>query len=413
MSVGSPGSAVWLSAESDRLLDFARGSVHPDGFGWLLEDGSVDLERPVELWITCRMTHAFALGHLAGGPGADLVDHGLAALRGRLHDDEHGGWYAAVARGGPEDPDSETGKAAYAHAFVVLAASSAVAAGRPGADALLTEALDVLDRHFWDDEHGMSVEQWDAAWTTLDDYRGVNANMHTVECLIAAADVLDGSPTADLLRARALRIASRVVGELAPTNEWRIPEHFDASWSPVLDYNADEPDHPFRPFGATIGHWLEWARLTLDLRAALGGQAPDWMLENAVALFDAALREGWAVDGEDGFVYTVDFEGRPVVRQRMHWVLAEAVAAAAALHEATGEASYLRWCETWWAHAEAVFIDRDGGSWWHELSPENLPAPQTWSGKPDVYHALQATLFPRLPLAPSLATALRRGLLRG
>ena len=32
-----------------------------------------------------------------------------------------------------------------------------------------------------------------------------------------------------------------------------------------------------------------------------------------------------------------------------------------------------------------------------------------WSGKPDVYHSLQATLIPRLPVTPSLAGALRDG----
>jgi hypothetical protein len=32
-----------------------------------------------------------------------------------------------------------------------------------------------------------------------------------------------------------------------------------------------------------------------------------------------------------------------------------------------------------------------------------------WTGKPDTYHALQATLIPRLPLTPTLAAALRDG----
>jgi len=32
---------------------------------------------------------------------------------------------------------------------------------------------------------------------------------------------------------------------------------------------------------------------------------------------------------------------------------------------------------------------------------------RTWQGRPDVYHALQATLIPGLPLRPSLAGALR------
>ena len=33
-------------------------------------------------------------------------------------------------------------------------------------------------------------------------------------------------------------------------------------------------------------------------------------------------------------VYTVDFEGTPVVRERMHWVVCEAIGAAASLHRA-------------------------------------------------------------------------------
>jgi mannose/cellobiose epimerase-like protein (N-acyl-D-glucosamine 2-epimerase family) len=253
----------------------------------------------------------------------------------------------------------------------------------------------------------MVVEQWDESWTTLDGYRGVNANMHTVEALLAAADVLGDNS----LRAKAQRIVTRVVHDLAAGNQWRIPEHFDDTWTPVLDYNHDEPAHPFRPFGATIGHWLEWARLALHLRAGLDHEAPAWLLADAVALFDAAVREGWSVDGADGFVYTVDWDGKAVVRERMHWVAAEATATAAALHLATGEPSYAQWYEVFWDHVAEHFLDPDRGSWRHELSPANLPSSATWQGKPDTYHAFQATLIPRLPLAPTLAAALRDGLL--
>ena len=49
------------------------------------------------------------------------------------------------------------------------------------------------------------------------------------------------------------------------------------------------------------------------------------------AAFDRAVADGWDVDGAPGFVYTTDWSGRPVVSQRMHWVAAEAISAAAAL----------------------------------------------------------------------------------
>jgi sulfoquinovose isomerase len=400
--LGNPAHHRWLEAEGDRLLEFGRAARHPDGgFGWLEDDGRADLDRPVELWVTCRMTHVYALGHLLGRPDCgSLADHGVEALQDRMRDHTHGGWYAKVGRSGPTTTD----KTAYEHAFVVLAGASATAAGRRGGEQLLHDALEVFLSRFWDDEHGMVVEQWDESFTTLDGYRGVNANMHSVEALLSAADVLGD----DSLRERATRIVTRVVHELAAGNTWRIPEHFDATWTPVLEYNIDEPAHPFRPYGATIGHALEWARLVLHLRAALGASAPGWLLDDARSLFAAAVAEGWAVDGADGFVYTVDWQGAPVVRERMHWVAAEGTATAAALHAATADPAYGDWYETWWQHIADCFRDGTGGSWWHELSPANQPSHQTWQGKPDIYHAFQATLIPRLPLHPTLATALRQ-----
>lgn len=406
--LSSPAHQRWLETETDRLWDFGRASRLASGGFARLDDVGRRLPGPVELWITCRMTHVYALAHLAGRPGsAALVDHGLAALTGLFHDDAHGGWYAEVE---PDGTPRDTTKAAYPHAFVVLAAASATAAGRPGARALLDAALAVQEDRFWDDDAGMVVEEWDRTFTDLDGYRGVNANMHTVEAYLAAADVTGDRVWLD----RAVRVVERVVHGFARAHAWRLPEHFDATWTPLLDYNADQPAHPFRPYGATVGHWCEWARLTLHARAALearGDTAPAWMVDDAAALLDAADREGWAVDGAPGFVYTVDPQGRPVVRERMHWVAAEAVAAAAALHRVTGDPRWDDLYTTWWEYVGEHVLDRDGGSWWHELGPDNRVSRTVWAGKADVYHAVQATLVPRLPLTPALAPALAAGLL--
>ena len=95
----------------------------------------------------------------------------------------------------------------------------------------------------------------------------------------------------------------------------------------------------------------------------------------------------------------------------MHWVVAEALAAAATLHRLTGDRRYAEVYDRTWAYATRYLVDRDGGSWWHELDPANRPAGTVWPGKPDAYHVVQAMLLPRLPPAPTLATALSRGLL--
>lgn len=396
-----------LAAETERLVAFAEASAHPaGGFGMLGSDGRLQAEAPVHTWVTGRMTHVFSLAALQGRPGAaELVDAGLAALApgGLLRDDVHGGWFAAVDPAGPDAAGTDTDKAAYATAFVVLAAASATVAGRPGAPELLAEALDVVDRRFWDAGHGLVSDVWDRTWTRQDPYRGVNANMHMVEALLSAADATGQ----DEWRHRAGRIVERVVHGFAREAGWRLPEHYDADWHGVPDYNTDERAHPFRPYGVTPGHLLEWSRLCLHLRAASGPDAPEWLLPDAASLFATAVADGWDADGHEGFVYTTDFDGTPVVTARMHWVLTEAIAAASALYQATGDPGYAERYEQWWACAEELFVDRAQGSWHHELDPSGRPASGTWSGKPDVYHAVQATLVPRLPLAPMVAAALR------
>jgi mannose/cellobiose epimerase-like protein (N-acyl-D-glucosamine 2-epimerase family) len=344
------------------------------------------------------MTHVFALAHLRGRPGAGpLVDRGLAALTGPFRDAQHGGWYSSLdGDGGP----AATDKSNYDHAFVVLAAAAATCAGRPGAAALLEEALACIDEHFWVPRDGLAVEEWDRAWTVVSPYRGANANMHLVEAFLAASDAT-GDAT---WRVRALGMAERFVHGQARAHAWRLPEHYDSDWRVLPDYNADRPADPFRPYGATVGHWFEWSRLLVHLHASLD-EPPPWLLDDAVALFGAAVDEGWAVDGADGFVYTVDWDGTPVVRARMHWVLAEALSAASALHTATGHAQYAAWRAVWWRYAERHVVDLRRGSWRHELDEHNGPAASTWTGKPDVYHAYQAVLLGQLPLTGSLVAS--------
>src|SRR5215213_1399059 len=380
-----------LRAERERLLGFARGARVPGGFAWLGDDGRPEA-RPLELWITTRMTHVFALGELLGEPDcAAFADHGLDAIATAFADRGHGGWRAQA--GVP-------GKAAYDHAFVLLAGASATLAGRPGGAALLADAAAVVDAHFWSEDEGACRESWDRTWREPEPYRGANANMHLVEAFLAAGDATGDPRWYD----RAGQIAAKLIDRFARASDWRVPEHFDAGWTPLPAYNRDAPRDPFRPFGVTPGHALEWARLMLAVRSA-SADPPGWLLDAARGLFDRAVADGWVAPG--GFVYTTDHDGNPVVVDRLHWPVTEAIGAAAALHAVTGEDEYAAWEERCWAFAEAHLIDRERGSWWPELDVSLQPSERTWQGKPDVYHAFQATLIPRLPVRPSLAGALR------
>lgn len=388
---------AWLQHEAERLLAFAVASPQQGGGGAYLDaDGAPEAGRPTETWITCRMVHSYALGHLMGIPGSrPRAERAMSGLTGALHDAEHGGWFHTAAADGA--------KQAYDHAFVVLAGSSATVAGLEGGRELLDEALRILDQRFWDEEYGLVADAAEQDWSATDPYRGINANMHSVEAMLAAADATGDARWLD----RARRIAEFACGQAA-AHGWRLPEHFNEQWEPQLEYNADQPEDPFRPYGATVGHGLEWARLFLHLEAALQQQGDTW-LDAAKSLYERAVSDGWARDGADGFVYTTGWDGTPVTADRMHWVAAEAVGAAAALYRRTGDERYAADYARWWDHIAEHFIDVERGSWHHQLDTSLKVATSVWPGKPDIYHALQATLLPRLPLSPSLATALAQG----
>jgi sulfoquinovose isomerase len=353
-------------------------------------------DRPVETWITARMAHVLGLGAILGVPGAAAgARSALGGLAGVLFDEAHGGWFAGVGDGTHGADGTDGTKQAYAHAFVVLAASTGHLAGVPEARSLLDDALDVLDRRFWESEHQLHSDECSRDWSTTDPYRGVNANMHGVEALLAAFDATGES---EWLK-RASAIADRVAG-WARDNSWHIPEHFDSSWNVMLDYNADRPRDPFKPFGATPGHGLEWARLLLQVDVA--GGTPSRRTEAAVALYERATADGWDAAG-GGFVYTTDWSGAPVEARRFHWVAAEAVAAADVLGRVTGDSRYADDASRWWEWIDDHLVDHERGSWFHELDTANRPSGRTWIGKPDVYHAAQAVILPELPLAGSFA----------
>ena len=400
--MNEPGTPGWRGAEAENLLAFGRGAALPGGgFGWLGGDGRIDPARPRPLYLNARITHVFALAHLAGVAGAaSLAESGLQALDSGYADRDHGGWFTALDHDGRV---ADSTKANYAHATVLLAAATATAAGLAGAEPLLEAAAAVIERHFWSAEEGCAREAWDAGFTEPDSYRGANSNMHSVEGYLAAGDVT-GDPA---WPARALSIASRLINTDARAASWRVPEHYDQHWRPLPEYNADRKDDPFRPYGTTPGHSFEWARLLLDLEAAHPAP-PGWLAEAAAGLFDQAVTDAWSPDGHPGLVYTVGPDGQPVIAARLHWVACEAVLAADALHRRTGQQRFADLAASWWQEIDRYFIDRSAGGWWQEHAPDMTPATSIWSGKPDVYHSYQALLFPSLPLSPVAAVALAR-----
>jgi len=396
---------AFLAELREALFAFGRRFPSPGGGSYYLgDDGTPWKERNRETWITCRMVHVYSIGAMLGHEGGEaLADAALKGLTGELRDTINGGWYAGVTAEGGIVPN----KQCYAHAFVILAASSAVLAKRPGAEKLLEEALALYDARFWKEEEGLSVDTWDTEFTVLDTYRGLNANMHTVEAFLAVADVLGE----EKFRVRAGRIIDRVL-QWAEQNEWRIPEHFTEDWVPDLECNKETPDDPFKPYGATPGHGIEWARLITQWTLACGETRVDKnrYIEAAERLYQRAVEDAWNADGERGLVYTTDWQGVPVVHDRMHWTLAEAINTSAVLYRVTGKERYAKEYGEYMRYLDEVVADHENGSWFHQLDRNNQVIGTVWPGKSDLYHAVQATLIPYLPAEISVAPAVKKNM---
>jgi sulfoquinovose isomerase len=223
--------------------------------------------------------------------------------------------------------------------------------------------------------------------------------MHLTEALMAAYEATGDSN----YLTKAERIADLVIRRRAGELDFRVPEHFDENWTLDKDYRGNEM---FRPSGSTPGHWLEWARLILQLWM-LGERRHDWMPVAAKSLFVQSMTLGWDRE-KGGFFYTLDWNDNPDKTAKLWWPMCEAAGAAHFLNENLPadefyEDSYRRI----WSTIANNFIDHDNGGWHEELTEDLVPAHTLFPGKGDIYHALQACLIPLFPATGSLTKVIK------
>ena len=332
---------MFLGELQKNLLNFGKGFLSPGGSAYFLgDDGTPWKDRNRETWITCRMVHVYSMGIMLGDKESPALVHGAVhGLLEELKDRENGGWYPGITPDNKFLPD----KQCYAHAFVLLAASSALLAGEKDAETLLKDALELFDKRFWDEKQGLTYDTWNTEFTVLDDYRGLNANMHTVEAFLAVADAIKE----EKYRIRAGRIIDHVIG-WASANDWRIPEHFTKEWKADLDCNKERPADRFKPYGATPGHGIEWARLIVQWAYSSYKDTPD----SAEVYLKAAEK-----------LYT-------------------------------HKQKYAKDYEEFMRYLDDKVLDHKNGSWFHQLDENNNVIGTVWPGKSDVYHAFQSTWIP-------------------
>ena len=377
-----PAHRAALAQNARAQIAFFRASLNSDGGFDCLDFARRPMQdQPQELHTTTRMVHSYALAHAWGAQEcAPILDAGMNALWARHRDTSHGGYGWSITAGGFADAT----KLAYGHVFVLLAASSALAVGHDLAQRQLADIDAVIDRHFWDDAAGRLREEYHADWKPFSTYRGMNANMHGAEAFLAAYEATGREKYLD----RAGRILDFFVGQMAARHDNRIPEHYTEGWEVDSNYQGNPM---FRPAGTTPGHALEFARLVLQHWDLNGRRAPS-ALTRARALVETALADAWLPTG--GLAYTVNGQGQVLVDRRYWWPVTEAIGALATLMKLDPRPSDTVWYEKLWDFAQEHFVDHDQGGWFAEIATDGTPAQHQFIGKPDIYHALQAMLFP-------------------
>jgi mannose/cellobiose epimerase-like protein (N-acyl-D-glucosamine 2-epimerase family) len=160
----------------------------------------------------------------------------------------------------------------------------------------------------------------------------------------------------------------------------------------------------FRPAGTTPGHSFELSRLMLQYWD-LSGRPEGTHVENARGLLDQALKDAWH-DDLGGFVYTLNFDGSWDNAARYWWPVTEAIGTVAAFQKLAPTATDDMWYRRLWKFSEDHLIDANKGGWFPELDASNAPSSTQFAGKPDIYHAIQATLFPQVGALSNITAAL-------
>jgi len=356
--------------------------IDPDGgfFQFFRDDGSVYDARTRHLVSSTRFVFDYSMAWQAFGEPAyrEAVAHGIAFLRDAHRNPATGGYAWVLDDRRVVDATNHC----YGLAFVVLAYAKALEAGMEQARDWLAETWELMERHFWEPEHGLYADEASADWV-VSDYRGQNANMHACEAWLAA---FEASGEERYLQ-RAALLARNMTGRQAALAGGLVWEHYHRDWSVDWDYNRGDRSNIFRPWGFQPGHQVEWAKLLLilDRHAPADGHLP-----RARDLFDRAMAMAWD-DEFGGLVYGNDREGRFYDDDKYFWVQAEALATAALLGDRTGEAKYWDWYGRLWDYSWTHFVDHRHGAWYRILARDNgkLTDEKSPAGKTD-YHTMGA-----------------------
>ena len=367
-----------------KILSFYnKNSFDKNGgfFNVFLNDGSIFDKKNRHLVSCSRFVFNYANAYLMTKDNKykELCNHGLEFIINKHRNiiTNHFSWQITNEK-------VVDGRAmAYGYAFVILAGSFAFKIGIKEGKELAEEAWNFMNKYFWEEKYSAYADELSPDLKILNPYRGQNANMHTVEALIAAYEILKEKKYLD----RANLIAQQFAVNLASQSQNQIWEHYDSSWKIDWEYNKDKPDDVYKPWGFQPGHQVEWSKLLLQLNVH---SPEDWKIERSRYLFEKGTR--MSIDKEyGGMVYGYSPDGNFTNDNKYFWVQAEALAASWRLYKITNKKDYYNFYISLWEYCWKNFVDHKYGAWFNILTRKGKQIDKIKSplGKTD-YHTMGA-----------------------
>ncbi len=311
---------------------------------------------------------------------AATVRHGLDFIAQHHRWPDGQGYHWLLQDGKAQDSDQYC----YGYGFLMLAYANALQAGISAAGPLLEQTFVLMNRYFWQPQYGLYADQLSVDLQTLHGYRGQNANMHACEAMLAAYEATGDNKYLQ----RAQLLAHNIVVRNTQTTKGLLWEHYTDKWQIDWDYNKDDPQNLYKPWGYQAGHFTEWTKLLLILYR----HSPQpWLLQRAQELMDSALKHSWD-NHHNGLLYGFDPDGQVCDEHKYFWVQAETLAAMAWLMKYLDNQAYQAPFAELANYIEAHFVVPNEHIWYRLLNRQNQAVDQ-WIALPGAkcdYHNVGA-----------------------
>ncbi len=290
--------------------------------------------------------------------------HGIAFLREKMWDAEHGGFYWEVDPTGARATKPE--KHMYGQAFGLYALSEyALASGDARAAELAGRLFRLMEFHAHDAKNGGYKELFQRDWSppseqtpnpmgkTPPGTKLMNTHLHMMEALTAYY-AMSRDPVA---RERLVELIFIQSNSVVRPAAGACTDKFAADWTPLPGYDR-----------ISYGHDIENVWLLIDA-CETAGISVGPIRGTLEMLFETSLKYGF--DWKDGGFYDTGPFGAPADRlTKIWWVEAEGLAAALHMYRLTGKEKYLECFRKTLEWIAGRQVDVENGDWHAHIAPE-------------------------------------------